>query len=131
MFSGDGQKHDTSYAQWRSEVHSVWRSGLYQEAMVVTSIKRSLRGRAADVLLAMGADVSVEQVLAKFDVRFGDVQPNDKALEHFFSARHLNPFLYGDVDWKTCLVMWLILVVLPQRGRCWGQDIGVVYTQTK
>ena len=89
MFSGDGQKHDTSYAQWRSEVHSVWRSGLYQEAMVVTSIRRSLRGRAADVLLAMGADASVEQVLAKFDVRFGDVQPSDKALEHFFSARQL------------------------------------------
>ena len=49
----------------------------------------SLRGRAADVLLAMGSDVSVEQVLAKFDVRFGDVQPSDKALQNFFTARQL------------------------------------------
>ena len=89
IFSGEGQKHESSYPQWRSEIHSVWRSDLYQEAMVLSNIRRSLRGRAADVLLAMGSDVSVEQVLAKFDVRFGDVRPCDRTLEQFFSARQL------------------------------------------
>ena len=95
IFSGEGHKQETSYAQWRGEVHSVWHSGLYQEAMVVTSIRRSLRGRAADVLLAMGSDVSVEQVLAKFDVRFGDVQPSvqpsDCSIFQSFSQDKLSP----------------------------------------
>ena len=87
MFSGEGQKGESSYAQWRSELDNV--CDLYQEAMVLSNIRRSLRGRAADVLLAMGSDVSVEQVLAEFDVRFGDVRPCDRTLEQFFSARQL------------------------------------------
>ena len=89
MFSGEGQKGESSYAQWRSELDSVWHSGLYQEALIMNSVRRSLRGRAADVLLAMGSNVSVEQVLAKFDVRFGDVRPSDRTLEQFFTARQL------------------------------------------
>ena len=89
IFLGEGQKHESSYPQWRSEIHSVWSSDLYQEAMVLSNIRRSLRGRAADVLLAIGTDVSVELALAKFDVRFGDVRPCDRTLEQFFSARQL------------------------------------------
>ena len=79
MFSGEGQKNEPSYAQWRSEVHSVWRSGIYQDAMVMSNVRRSLRGRAAEVLLAMGSEVSVQQLLEKLDV----------ALEQLFTARQL------------------------------------------
>ena len=89
MFSGEGQKNEPSYAQWRSEVHNVWRSGIYQDALVMSNVRRSLRGRAADVLLAMGSDVSVQQLLEKLDVRFGDVRPSDMTLEQFFTARQL------------------------------------------
>ena len=89
MFSGEGLKNEPSYAQWRSEVHSVWQSGIYQDAMLMTNVRRSLRGRAADVLLVMGPDVSVQQLLEKPDVRFGDVHPNDMTLEQFFTARQL------------------------------------------
>ena len=46
-------------------------------------------GRAADALLAMGTDVRVQQILDKFDVRFGDVCPTDMTLEKFFTARQL------------------------------------------
>ena len=89
IFSGEGQKHESFYPQWRSEIHSVWSSDLNKESRVLSNIRRSLRGRAADGLLAMGSDVSVEQVLAKFDIRFGDVRPCDRTLEQFFSARQL------------------------------------------
>ena len=88
-FSGEGLKNEPSYAQWRSEVQSILRAGLYQEPMIMTNVRRSLRGRAADALLAMGTDVRVQQVLDKFDVRFGDVCPTDMTLEKFFTARQL------------------------------------------
>ena len=88
-FSGEGLKNEPSYAQWRSEVQSILRAGLYQEPMVMTNVRRSLRGRAADALLAMGTEVRVQQVLDKFDVRFGDVCPTDMTLEKFFTARQL------------------------------------------
>ena len=88
-FSGEGLKNEPSYAQWRSEVQSILRAGLYQEPMIMTNVRRSLRGRAADALLAMGTDVRVQQVLDKFDVRFGDGCPTDMTLEKFFTARQL------------------------------------------
>ena len=88
-FSGEGLKNEPSYAQWRSEVQSILRAGLYQEPMIMTNVRRSLRGRAADALLAMGTDGRVQQVLDKFDVRFGDVCPTDMTLEKFFTARQL------------------------------------------
>ena len=86
FFSGEGQKNEASYPQWRSEVERVVKTGIYQEAMVITNIRCSLRGRAADVLLAMGSDVTVRQIL---DVRFGDIFPTDVTLEQFFTARQL------------------------------------------
>ena len=89
LFSGEGHKNEASYPQWRSEVESVVKTGIYQEAMVITNIRRSLRGRATDVLLAMGSDVNVRQILDKFDVRFGDIFPTDVTLEQFFTARQL------------------------------------------
>ena len=89
VFSGEGHKNEAAYAQWRSEVQSILRAGLYQEPMIMTNVRRSLRGRAADALLAMGADVRVQQVLDKFDVRFGDVCPTDMTLGKFFTARQL------------------------------------------
>ena len=49
FFSGQGHKNEASYPQWRSGVESVVKTGIYQEAMVITNIRRSLRGRAADV----------------------------------------------------------------------------------
>ena len=57
--------------------------------MIIGNMRRSLRGRAADVLLAMGSEVSIEQILSKFDVRFGDVFPTDVTLEQFFTAKQL------------------------------------------
>ena len=89
MFSGEGQKGESSYAQWRSELDNVWHSGLYQEVLIMNSVRNSLHGRAADALLAMGSNVSVEQVLARVDVRFGDVRPSDRTLQQFFTARQL------------------------------------------
>ena len=71
IFLGEGQKHESSYPQWRSEIHSVWSSDLYKESMVLSNTRRSLRGRAADVLLAMGSDISVEQVLQNLTLGLG------------------------------------------------------------
>ena len=52
FFSGEGHKNEASYPQWKSEVESVLKTGIYSEAMVITNVRRSLRGRAADVVLA-------------------------------------------------------------------------------
>lgn len=87
QYSGDSAKGDVSYEQWRFEVRSMVKEGLYREPVVLQLLRRSLRGTAADILLHMGEGVSVQQVLAKMDRIFGNVLPPEQLLEVFFTAR--------------------------------------------
>lgn len=87
-FSGDSSsKGDVSYDQWKFEVKSLMRDKLYHEGVVLQAIRRSVRGSAAEVLMTLGEDVSVDTALTKFDHMFGNVLPAEILLEQFFSAR--------------------------------------------
>ena len=97
FFSGEGHKNEASYPQWKGEAESVLKTGIYSEVMVITNVRLSLRDRAADVVLAMGSDVTVRQILEKCDVKFGDIFPNDVTLGQFFTAR-LSHCLAGLLD---------------------------------
>ena len=133
-FSGEGLKNEPSYAQWRSEVQSILRAGLYQEPMIMTNVRRSLRGRAADVLLAMGTDVRVQQVLDKFDVRFGDVCPTDMTLEKFFTARQLPTESMSAWGCRLEDIVSRILKILEVQHlltACWERDTGQASILTK
>lgn len=86
-FSGAGGKGDVSYEQWRSEVEGMQNGIIYPEQVVLQTVRRSLRGTAADVLLHMGQSVEVKDVLEKMDSMFGIILPPESILESFFSAK--------------------------------------------
>lgn len=84
-FSGDGDKGDISFLQWRNEVH--WLLSEQQpNTHVLHAIRRSLRGTAAEVLLNLGQGVSPLQILEKFDVVFGTALTSQSLLEDFYST---------------------------------------------
>lgn len=86
-FSGTNAKGEVSYAIWRSEVRGYVRENLIPQTQVLQAMRRSLRGAAADVLLTLGDEVTVEGALGKLDSIFGDVWPADVLLEQFYTAR--------------------------------------------
>ncbi len=88
QFSGDsGAKGDVSYTQWRFEVSSLRRDGNYSAALVLQAVRRSIRGTASEVLLNLGEEVTIEDVLKKFELVFGNILPADVILEQFYTAR--------------------------------------------
>lgn len=87
QFSGGENKNDVGYKQWIYEVRGLLRGGLYREALVLEAIRRSVRGTAADVLLNMGEQTSVEAVLVKMERVFGNILPPERLLEQFYSAQ--------------------------------------------
>lgn len=89
QFSGDGAKGDVSFEQWRFEVRSMLKDAIFSEPIILQTLRRSLRGTAADVLLHMGADVSVKDVLTKMERIFGNILPPEAILERFYSAKQL------------------------------------------
>lgn len=63
------------------------QGGIYPAPVVIQTIRRSLRGIAADVLLHLGQDVSVTSILDKMDSMFGNILQPESILETFFSAK--------------------------------------------
>ena len=88
-FSGDGNKGEVSFAQWRFEVRGLVRDKIFSEPVIAQTLRRSLRGTAADVLLHMGESVKIDEVIDKMDKVFGNILPFEAVLEQFYSAKQL------------------------------------------
>lgn len=84
VFSGDAK--EGSYPQWRYEVGCLETSATYPESVLLQAVRRSVRGKAAEVLLNLGDHLSVANILTKFDARFGEVLSMEQLLAKFYEA---------------------------------------------
>lgn len=84
-FSG-GPK-DTEYDIWRYEVQGLVTGHMCPEEQLMHSIRRSVKGEAARILMRMGHMISVKDVLAKFDACFGLVQEGQSILAAFYGCK--------------------------------------------
>jgi hypothetical protein len=83
-FSGTAK--ETTYARWKHEVQCL-DDGTQNDAIVRSAIRKSLRGPAADVAIRMGEDMSVKNLLKKFDSLYGTVTNKEAVWEKFYSAK--------------------------------------------
>ena len=100
-FSGGDNKGEASFSQWKYELKCLMRDPLYQESTVLQSVRRSLKGTAAGVLLHLGEKASLAGVLEKFEIVFGDVLSTEQILENIFillSKLLKKVWHYGHVD---------------------------------
>ena len=56
--------------------------------MVLTAIKRSIKGQAQELVLHMGESASISDILRRFEMMFGDVNPPHVLLAQFYAAEH-------------------------------------------
>lgn len=87
-FSGDDPlgKGEIPYDQWKQEVDCLIKEA-YSTNIIMLSVRRSLKSTAASVLLNLGTNVTVHDVVKKFDVVFGNILPSEMLLEKFYTAR--------------------------------------------
>lgn len=78
-------KGTVSYPQWRSEVKYLMKCA--PEDLVMQSVRQSLRSPASESLLYLGEDVTLTQVMTKFDTLYGNVLPTEKVLETFYTSK--------------------------------------------
>ena len=80
-----GSSKDCSYEQFRHDVNCLIRQGC-PESMVLTTIKRSIKGQVQKLVLHMGESASVSDILRRFEMMFGDVNPPHVLLAQFYAA---------------------------------------------
>ena len=86
QFSGDGNKGELSYMQWKYEVNCLARERVDSSALL-HAIRRSLRGTAAEIMRCISDPLTVERVLSRLDITYGNVLSTEQLFQEFYSAR--------------------------------------------
>ena len=90
VFSGI-QGKDTSFGRWKNDVRCL-QQGPYEEFDVLSAVRRSLRSPAADLLIHLGHAATVDDILQRFQSRYGTVLTGDAVVEKFYTSQQ------GDLD---------------------------------
>ncbi len=87
MFSGEEPKPraEASYEEWVYDV-TCSRKDKYPEHVMSHAIRKSLRGQAKRVLLPMGVNVTVDEMLCKLKAVFGNVAAGESVLQEFYTT---------------------------------------------
>ena len=84
IFSGERVKGEASFEQWSYELQSLRRT--YIESALREGIQRSLRGAAADTVHNMGPEATLDSILKKFTIIYGNVKSYDILMGDFYRA---------------------------------------------
>ena len=82
-FSGDG-KGEISYNLWRYELKCISDDSKLSTSAVWQAIRRSLKGIAAEAAMNLGESATVDTLISKFDVLFGNIQSLEQLLQKFY-----------------------------------------------
>ncbi len=85
-FSGDDAKGEITYRQWKYDVRCLINDD-HSQAAIRHAIRRSLRGTAAEILPNLGEQISIDNILDKFDVIFGNVLTSEQLYQQFYSSQ--------------------------------------------
>ncbi len=125
QFSGDGAKGELTYPQWKYEVKCLILEG-QKPAVITHAIRRSLRGTAAEVMRNLGDSPSVDEVLSKFDVTFGNVLSIEQLFQEFYSTKQKDG---ESIPIWSCRLEDII-TQLREQG-CIGPDSGKDMVRSK
>ena len=77
-------KGEASFEQWSYESQSLRRT--YSESALREEIQRSLRGAAADTVHNMGPETTLDSIIKKFTINYGNVKSYDILMGDFYRA---------------------------------------------
>ncbi len=72
--------------QWRYEVTCLTMEG-HSKLVILQAVRRSLRGTAAEIMRNLGNQITVDKLLSRLDVTFGNVLSTEQLFQEFYSAR--------------------------------------------
>lgn len=84
-FSGENQKGDVSFEVWRYELHCLVRDAIYPDTLILLAVRRSLKGRARDILLTIDETARPSDILTKLEGIYGNVSSSEVLMQQFYS----------------------------------------------
>ena len=82
VFSGERLKGEASFEQWSYELQSLRKT--YIESALREGIQKSLKGAAVDTVCNMDHDASLDTIIKKFSIIYGNVKSYDILMGDFY-----------------------------------------------
>lgn len=83
IFSGD-PNGATSYDVWKYEIQCLLKEN-YPRISISEAIRRSLKGNAKKVVMCLGSNASIDEIILKLDSVYGNIRPQVDILQEFYS----------------------------------------------
>ena len=127
VFSGTFTKpNDVTYTQWRYAVVCLQKQNLYSDAILLQSIRQSVRYRGFDALYTLGENPTTAQVIEKFDRLFGKALTASEIMQDLYSAKQLQE--ESIITW-SCRLEGLAIDAVNKSAMLENQKNNVLCTQ--
>jgi hypothetical protein len=90
IFTGSGNKSESTYELWRYDIECLLRDKSIYKDTIHTAIRRSLRGQADAVVMRLGPEASIEELLHKLDSIYGNAANRVDILKELYGAEQRN-----------------------------------------
>ena len=84
VFSREMVKGEASFKQWSYELQTLKKT--YSESALREWIQRSLKGAAVDTVCNMGPGASLDTIIKKFSIIYGNIKSYDLLIGDFYRA---------------------------------------------
>ena len=84
VFNGEMMKGEASFELWSYELQTLRKT--YSESALREGIQRSPKGAAVDTVCNMGPDASLDTIIKKFTIIYGNVKSYDILMGDFYRA---------------------------------------------
>ena len=110
VFSREMVKEVASFEQWSYELQTVRKT--YSESALRDRIQSSLKGAAADTDHNMGPGTSLDTIIKKFFIIYGNVKSYDLLMRDFYRADQ------REEETVTSFAMWMEGLLSQIRDKC-------------
>jgi hypothetical protein len=90
IFTGSGNKSESTYELWRYDIECLLGDKSIYKDTIHTAIRRSLRGQAGAVVMRLGPEASIEELLHKLDSIYGNAPNRVDILKELYGAEKRN-----------------------------------------
>ena len=87
-FSGEDQKQrkESSFEEWKYEVMCCIKEGVHSQQAIAQAIRKSLTGKAKQVLINSGTTANIDEIMKKLERVFGNVASGESMMQEFYTA---------------------------------------------
>ena len=101
VFSGENQKADVIFEVWKFELNCLINESVNPNSHILQAVRKSLRGRARDMLLTISQTTSPSDVLNKLEGIYANVSSKEVLMQQFYMESRREDEIVA--DYSICI----------------------------